>query len=173
MVLPARIKASLPEESESTIVVTRGFEPCLTIYPLNEWKKIFEKVSSLNEFNPEYRRFQRNFLRGNTEIELDKSGRFLIPRTMARFAKLDKEAILVGMGNRIEIWNPDMYDEYLISDPEEFSALANNFLGEKQKLEEKAKEVASVNLDIEEKLEKGGKTGVANDKEEGEENEPI
>ncbi len=88
MVLPARIKASLPEESESTIVVTRGFEPCLTIYPLNEWKKIFEQVSSLNEFNPEYRRFQRNFLRGNTEIELDKSGRFLIPRTMARFAKV-------------------------------------------------------------------------------------
>ena len=130
MVLPSRIKSALPEESESTIVVTRGFEPCLTIYPLNEWKKIFQKVSSLNEFNPEYRKFQRNFLRGNTEIELDKSGRFLIPRTMVRFAQLDKEAILVGMGNRIEVWNPDLYDEYLIKDPAEFSTLANEFLGE-------------------------------------------
>ena len=140
LVLPARIKASLPEESESTIVLTRGFEPCLTIYPLNEWKKIFEKVSSLNEFNPEYRRFQRNFLRGNTEIELDRSGRFLIPRTMVRFAKLEREAILVGMGNRIEVWNPDVYDEYLIKDPTEFSALASEFLGENEEDQEQGPE---------------------------------
>ena len=128
MVLPAKFKSSLPEASENCIVLTRGFEPCITVYPLQEWQKIFERVASLDEFNPEYRRFQRNFLRGNTEIELDKSGRFLIPRTMARYAQLDREAILIGMGNRIEIWNPDLYEEFLISDQEEFSALAQRFL---------------------------------------------
>lgn len=140
MVLPARVKASLPESSENKIVLTRGFEPCLTIYPLEEWAKIFEKVSSLNEFNPEYRRFQRNFLRGNTEIELDKNGRFLIPRTMVRFARLERDAILVGMGNRIELWNPDVYDEYLIKDQEEFSSLAQQFLGNGEQETPKVKE---------------------------------
>lgn len=140
MVLPARIKSSLPESSENKIVLTRGFEPCLTIYPLEEWNKIFEKVSSLNEFNPEYRKFQRNFLRGNTEIELDKNGRFLIPRTMVRFAKLEREAILVGMGNRIEVWNPDVYDEYLIKDQQEFSSLAQQFLGNEENGKEESEE---------------------------------
>lgn len=128
MVLPAKFKSNLPKASEGSIVLTRGFEPCITVYPLQEWQKIFERVAALDEFNPEYRRFQRNFLRGNTEIELDKSGRFLVPRTMARYAQLEREAILIGIGNRIEIWNPDLYEEFLINDQEEFSALAQRFL---------------------------------------------
>jgi MraZ protein len=131
LVLPARFKSALPDDPEgegTRIVLTRGFEPCITIYSLEEWQKIFERVAALDEFNPDYRRFQRNFLRGNTEVELDKSGRFLLPRTMSRYAQLDKDAILVGMGNRIELWNPDLYEEHLISDQEEFSALAKQFL---------------------------------------------
>ena len=101
LVLPARFKSALPEGQGEVqqIVLARGFEPCLTIYPIHEWTKIFEKVAALNEFNPEYRNFQRNFLRGNTEIDLDKSGRFLIPKTMVRYAKLERDAILVGMLN--------------------------------------------------------------------------
>ncbi len=157
MVLPSRIKSSLPEASESRIVLTRGFEPCITIYPLEEWQKIFERVASLDEFNPEYRRFQRNFLRGNTEVELDKSGRFLLPRTMARYAQLDREAILIGMGNRIEVWNPDLYEEYLINDQEEFSSLAQQFLSkgktsaDKARGEEKA-EAKKEEAEVEEKV---------------------
>jgi MraZ protein len=138
MVLPARIKSSMPEDSEGTrIVLTRGFEPCITIYPIDEWQKIFERVASLDEFNPEYRRFQRNFLRGNTEVELDKNGRFILPRTMARYAKIERDAILVGMGNRIEVWNPEVYDEYLINDQEEFSALALRFLSKEDESSKK------------------------------------
>lgn len=134
LVLPARFKSALPEgEGEvQQIVLARGFEPCLTIYPLHEWAKIFEKVAALNEFNPEYRNFQRNFLRGNTEIELDKSGRFLVPKTMVRYAKLERDAILVGMGNRIELWNPEVYEEYLIKDQQTFSELAKQFLGKEE-----------------------------------------
>ena len=129
MVLPAKVKAALPEAAEHKLVITRGFEPCLTLYPYHVWMKIFEQVSQLNEFNEEYRRFQRNFLRGNTEVELDKNGRFLLPRTMMRFAKLEKEAVVVGLGNRLEVWNPELYDEYLIKDPGEFSSMASKLLG--------------------------------------------
>lgn len=131
IVLPARIKANLPEASGGNIVITRGFEPCLVIYPLGEWRKVFSKVAGLNEFNEEYRNFQRNFLRGNTETELDNNGRLLIPKTLIRHAQLDKEVIVVGMGNRIEVWNPEMYEKFLITDQKEFSKLAEKYLGDK------------------------------------------
>jgi MraZ protein len=130
MVLPAKIKSNLPEASGNTIVVTRGFETCLVIYPLVEWNKIFSKVSGLNEFNEEYRNFQRNFFRGNTEIDLDNNGRFLVPKTLLKHAQIEKDAIMVGMGNRIEVWNPELYEKFLINDQKEFSKLAEKYLGE-------------------------------------------
>ena len=129
LVLPAKIKANLPEESGNQVVLTRGFEPCLVLYPQVEWKVIYDKVASLNEFNEEYRNFQRNFFRGNTEVELDSTGRFILPRTMVRYADIDKEVIVVGLGNRVEIWNPDKYEDFLIKDQQSFSALAQKFLG--------------------------------------------
>lgn len=130
VVLPARIKSSLPESSGNELVLRRGFEPCLVLYPMVEYKKIFNKVAGLSEFNEEYRKLQRNFFRGNTTVELDSMGRFLIPKLMLNYAGLEKEAIVVGMGNRIEIWNPERYEEYLIQDQSEFSALAQKFLDE-------------------------------------------
>lgn len=130
LILPSRIKANLPEASGNNLVVTRGFEPCLVVYPQVEWQKVFSKVSGLNEFNEEYRNFQRNFFRGNTEVELDNNGRFLIPKSMLKHASLDKDAIVVGMGNRIEIWNPEQYNNFLINDQKEFSKLAEKYLGE-------------------------------------------
>ena len=128
--LPARMKSQLPEDSQNTVVITRGFEPCLVLYPLVEWTKVSSKVAGLNEFNEEYRNFQRNFFRGNTEVELDGNGRFLIPKTMLKHAQLDKDAILVGMGNRIEIWEPGNYEKFLINDPKEFSKIAEKYLGD-------------------------------------------
>ena len=130
MVLPAKIKSNLPESSGNELVLRRGFEPCLVLYPMVEYKKIYSRIAGLNEFNEEYRRLQRNFFRGNTEVELDNNGRFLVPKPMLRYASLEKEAVVVGMGNRIEIWNPDSYEEYLIKDPDEFSDLAQKYLDE-------------------------------------------
>lgn len=128
LVLPAKIKGNLPEASGNELVLRRGFEPCLILYPMVEFKKIYSKISGLNEFNEEYRKLQRNFFRGNATVELDGTGRFLIPKLMINYSELQKEAIVVGMGNRIEIWNPEQYDKYLINDPGEFSALAQKYL---------------------------------------------
>lgn len=131
LILPARMKANLPSASGNNIVLTRGFETCLIIYPEVEWRKVFSKVAGLNEFNEEYRNFQRNFFRGNTELELDSNGRFVLPKIMAKYAQLGNEVIVVGMGNRIEIWNPELYDQFLIKDQQVFSKLAEKFLGDK------------------------------------------
>lgn len=130
LVLPAKIKANLPEASGNNVVLTRGFEPCLVLYPKVEWKVIYDKVAGLNEFNEEYRHFQRNFFRGNTEIELDNVGRFVVPKTMSRYAGLENEVIVVGLGNRVEIWDPARYEEFLVKDQAQFSKLAQQFLGE-------------------------------------------
>ena len=129
LILPARIKSQLPE-GEQELVVRKGFEQCLILYPMVEFKKVFSKISGLNEFNEEYRKLQRNFLSGVVTVELDGSGRFLLPKNMLTYAQIDKDAMLVGMGNKVEIWNPTIYEKHLISDPGELSKLAEKYLNE-------------------------------------------
>ena len=127
LVLPARVKAQLPE-GDSELVLRRGFELCLILYPLVEFKKVFSKISGLSEFNEESRTLQRNFFSGTATVELDNNGRFLIPKNLLAYAQLEKEIILVGMGNKVEIWNPTIYEKYLIKDPGELSKLAQKHL---------------------------------------------
>ena len=130
MVLPARIKTQLPEGESKELVIRRGFEPCLIVYPMVEFKKVFSKISGLNEFNEEFRKLQRNFLSGVVTVELDGNGRFLIPKNMLTYAQIDKEAILVGTGSKVEIWNPTTYEKYQLQDPGELSKLAEKYLNE-------------------------------------------
>lgn len=130
LVLPSRIKTQLPESGGNELVIRRGFEPCLIIYPMVEFKKVFSKISGLSEFNEEYRKLQRNFFSGTATVELDNTGRFLIPKNMLAYAGLDRDVILVGMGNKVEIWNPSTYEKHLIQDPGELSKLAEKYLNE-------------------------------------------
>lgn len=130
LTLPSKVKSKLPEVSGSQLVLSLGLEPCLVVYPLVEYKKIYARIASLNEFNEEYRTLQRNFFRRISEVDLDGAGRILIPRQMARYAGLEKEAILVGLGNRFEIWDAGTFDEYIINDNKEFSNLAQKHLTE-------------------------------------------
>ena len=128
LVLPARIKAQLPEGGGHELVVRRGFEQCLIIYPMVEFKKVFSKISGLSEFNEEYRKLQRNFFSGTATVELDNNGRFVVPKNMLTYANIDKDVILVGMGNKVEVWNPTIYEKHLIQDPSELSKLAEKHL---------------------------------------------
>lgn len=130
LVLPAKIKAQLPEAGGSELVIRRGFEQCLILYPMVEFKKVFSKISGLNEFNEEYRKLQRNFLSGVVTVELDNNGRFLIPRNMLAYAQIERDVMLVGMGNKVEVWNPTIYEKQLIQDPGELSKLAEKYLNE-------------------------------------------
>jgi len=130
LTLPSKVKAKLPEVSGNQLVLSRGLEPCLVLYPLVEYRKIYSRIASMNEFNEEFRILQRNFFRRITEVEIDKAGRILVPKTMSTYAKLDKEVILVGMGNRMELWDAAVYEEFIISDTSEFSKLAQKHLTE-------------------------------------------
>ena len=128
LVLPARIKNGLPETSGNELVVGLGFEKCLMVYPILEFKKLYAKLAGLSEFNPDYRKLQRNFFRGNTVVELDSSGRFLIPKQMLNYAQLEKQVVVVGMGNKVELWNPELYKEQLYDNQNEFSDHVQKYL---------------------------------------------
>ena len=128
LTLPSKVKAKLPEVSGNQLVLSRGLEPCLVLYPLVEYRKIYSRIASMNEFNEEFRRLQRNFFRRITEVELDSAGRLLVPKAMSSYASLEKEVILVGMGNRMELWDAEVYEEYIINDNAEFSKLAQKHL---------------------------------------------
>ena len=126
LVLPARIKAQLPEGTNQ-LVLRHGYEPCLLLYPMVEFKKVYAKISALSEFNEEYRRLQRSMIPALAEIEMDSNGRFLIPKNMLTYAQLEKDVVLLGLGNRVEIWNPALHEKHLI-DPSELSQMVQKHL---------------------------------------------
>ncbi|MFT6883283.1 MAG: MraZ protein [Marinoscillum sp.] len=130
LVLPAKFKANLPEVSMHELIIQKGFESNLNLYPMLEYKKIHAKIAALSEFNPEQRRLKRNFFKSITQVDMDSAGRILLPKSTLAHAFLDKEAILIGMGTYIEIWNPQLFAEQAIDDQEEYSALAQKYLDE-------------------------------------------
>ncbi len=123
--LPAGIKKQLPEDEGSHFVVNRGFEKCLTIYPMSSWKPLFERISKLNDFDPKVREFRRFFLNGAIATELDSAGRMLIPRNLMEHAGLEKDIVLVSAVNKIEIWSKSTYQQLFDTlSPDAFSELA-------------------------------------------------
>ena len=128
LALPAKVKANLPEVSTNELVIRKGFEPHLILYPMLEYKKIHHKISSLSEFNAEQRKLKRNFFRSIAHVEMDSAGRINFPKNMLAHAGIENEAMVIGMGNYIEIWNPTVFEEHEVSDAEEYSALAQKYL---------------------------------------------
>ena len=130
LVLPSRLKSVLPKASKKSIIIRKGFEPNLILYPLNEFQNIYSRISSLNEFSSEQRKLKRNLFSSISQVELDSNGRFLLPKSMVAYCDADKDIILVGMGNVIELWSTKNYKKYLIDDSNEFSKLAQKYLDE-------------------------------------------
>lgn len=118
LVLPSKLKAALPETNSHELMIVLGFEPCLVLYPMLEYNKTYSKVAGLDELKKEDRNIQRNFFRRNMEVELDSAGRFLIPKSMMQAVKIGREVRVLGVGNRMEIWNPEIFEEYLMDSDE-------------------------------------------------------
>jgi MraZ protein len=115
--LPGSLKKQLVE-GENRCIVSRGFEKCLTLYPLKSWQNILDRISQLNDFDPKVRQFRRQFLGGATEVELDAAGRILLPPTLREFALPGKEIVLAAALDRFEIWDASKYKQLF----EDFSA---------------------------------------------------
>jgi MraZ protein len=127
--LPAGFKKQLPEEAGNQFVINRGFEKCLTLYPMKSWDPIFSELGKLNDFDPKVREFRRYFLNGATVLELDSAGRLLVPPNLKEHAGLEKDIVLVAAMNKIEIWDKDKYQKFFESfSPEAFSQLAQQVM---------------------------------------------
>lgn len=123
--LPAGFKKQLSEGDPGRFVINRGFEKCLTIYPMATWEPIFEAISKLNDFDPKVREFRRYFLNGATMTELDGAGRLLIPKNLMEYAGIDKDVVLASQVDKIEVWDKLKYQQFFETvSPEAFSALA-------------------------------------------------
>jgi MraZ protein len=127
--LPAGFKRQIPESEITRFVVNRGFEKCLSLYPMQSWKPLYDQISTLNDFDPKVREFRRYFLNGAIEVEPDSAGRILIPQNLKDYAGLGKDIVLVAAVNKLEIWDREKYQKFFDSvSPEDFSALAQSVM---------------------------------------------
>jgi MraZ protein len=127
--LPSSLRKQISPEANERFMLNRGFESCLALYPMDEWKKISDAINSLNMFVVKNREFARYFFRGAMELGLDGAGRLLIPKKMLEYAGVEKELVLFGWGNKIEVWSPENYNTILTKEPENFAALAEEVMG--------------------------------------------
>ena len=135
MALPSRFREPLSVSAEGKLVVTIDMrEQCLLLYPLPEWEVVQRKLESLSNIGDKARRLQRLLIGHATDLELDAQGRILLPAMLREFAGLEKKLVLVGQGNKVEIWSSDLWQERmsswlkedtdLLSDSDEFTGLS-------------------------------------------------
>jgi MraZ protein len=120
MAIPAKFRDAL----NGRAVVTRGIDNCLTIYSTEEWKKLTNKLDDLPISQTKARSFARMLLSGASDVMLDKLGRILIPDYLKEYAKLEKEVVILGISNKIEIWNRAVWEEYKKENESNVSQLA-------------------------------------------------
>ena len=107
LIIPAKFRELLGTE----FVLTRGLDGCLFIYPVDEWKAFEQKLRALPLINKNARTFSRFFVAGAAMCELDRQGRVLVPQTLREFAGLEKDVVLTGNLDRIEVWSKDKWSE--------------------------------------------------------------
>ncbi len=110
MALPARNRETVLLTCDGKVVVTIDMrEPCLLLYPLSEWEIVQRKLEGLSNINPQARLLQRLLIGHATDLELDANGRIILPAMLRDYAELQKKLVLVGQGNKIEIWSDDQW----------------------------------------------------------------
>ena len=107
VIMPAKLREDIGEK----FIVTKGLDGCLFAYSKEEWNNFEEKLKTLPLSDRNARNFVRFFLSGATECEIDKQGRFLIPSNLRGAAKLEKDAVIVGVGTRLEIWDKEIWQK--------------------------------------------------------------
>ena len=130
--IPAKFRQSLSKDNDNTLVATRGQDPCIWIYPIKEWKKIEDELRKLSSISGIHRTFVRQIARSATPSTCDKQGRIIISPSLLSYAEINKEALILGMINKIEIWNPDILEKVdknnINDDPNEFNSLAEKIV---------------------------------------------
>ena len=132
IMLPIAIKKQLAAVTPGGFVLKRAvFNPCLELYPIKEWLELMEKVNSLNRFNKKNNDFIRRFTAGVKTIEMDVSGRILIPKDLVLHSKILKDVVVSSTVNILEIWDKSLYEKAIDEAALDFGALAEEVMGDK------------------------------------------
>lgn len=130
LTLSSNLKKQLSPMLQDGFVLKRSvFQPCLELYPMAEWTLLMAKVNKLNRFVKKNNDFIRRFTAGVKTIELDNSGRLLIPRDLQNFAGISKNVVLSSALNIIEIWDKDLYEKAIDDATLDFADLAEDVMG--------------------------------------------
>lgn len=129
--MPAGIKKQLVSILEDGFVLRRSvFQPCLELYPMREWQGVMQKVNKLNRFKKKNNDFIRRFNAGAKMVDIDASGRLLIPKDLIGFAGISKNIVISPAVNIIEIWDKDKYEQVINDTAIDFADLAEEVMGQ-------------------------------------------
>jgi MraZ protein len=122
LIIPSKFRIELGEK----FIVTRGMEKCLFVYPMKDWNNMINELNKLSFTKKDYRTFMRMLLSGATECELDESGRVNITNPLKSYASLEKECVIIGVNDRLEIWSEDGFEDFFNNNIENYSDIAEN-----------------------------------------------
>ena len=130
LALPVALKKQLSPVLENGFVIKRAvFQPCLELYPMQEWEQLMQKINKLNRFKKKNNDFIRRFTAGVKIVEVDGNGRLLIPKDLVGFANISKEVVLSSAVNIIEIWDKSSYETAIDEAADDFADLAEEVMG--------------------------------------------
>lgn len=122
LVIPTKFREELGE----SFVIARGIEKCIYAYSMSEWEKLVNKLNTLPFTKKDARTFTRSFFSGATVCEFDKSGRINITSPLVSYAGLEKECVIIGVNDRLEIWSEERFNEFLNTNSETLEDIAEN-----------------------------------------------
>ncbi|MCU7694383.1 division/cell wall cluster transcriptional repressor MraZ [Haoranjiania flava] len=125
MMIPAEFRRQLEEQDESSFVIKRGMNNCLTLYLQSQWSVMRQKLDGMNDFNPKVQQFKRLFLDGIAIVEPDSAGRLLMPKHLQEYAGLSKDVVFWAQGNKVEIWDKEAKDKYVEAQMASMESLAS------------------------------------------------
>lgn len=121
---PSKLKKYVSSEANETFFLTRGYEKCLFLYPLDEWNKFEQSLQELYSYDPEHRRFLRSLLEYVNECTLDNQSRLMITQELREYAGIKGQVRIIGQLERIELWDPATYDSYKSGQLESYEEIA-------------------------------------------------
>ncbi len=127
--IPAKMRNAMNPEAKGAFTLTRGFEKCIFLYPLDKWEKIEAQYEDLNMYESEARHFVRIVLMWAEEVALDRQGRIRIPESLMKYAGITDKALIIGALDRIEIWNPEIFEAYINEESKKYETLAEHVMG--------------------------------------------
>ncbi len=129
LMLPTSLKKQLGSLEEGFVLKRSVFQPCLELFPMSEWNKMMLKINKLNRFIKKNNDFIRRFTAGVKMVDIDTTGRLLIPKDLVVFATIEKDIVLNSAINIIEIWDKDKYENAIENATDDFADLAEEVMG--------------------------------------------